>query len=105
MNLDIERRKQCSRLARSGATHCLHKGTPQPADALEQRIAEMMQAYDAQGNHRTGTAVDNASAEWLVRLARQAGADASLEPFSLSRVDPEACCLLTVDRRIHGVRF
>jgi hypothetical protein len=79
------------------------KEPPPPADALEQRIAEVMQAYDAQGNHRTGTAVDNASAEWLVRQARQAGADASLEPFSLSRVDPEACYLLTVDRRIDGV--
>ena len=38
------------------------QGSP---DALEQRIAEVMQAYDAQGNHRTGTEVDNASAEWL----------------------------------------
>ena len=79
------------------------KEPPQAADALEQRIAEVMQAYDAQGNHRTGTAVDNASAEWLVRQARQAGADASLEPFSLSRVDPEACYLLTADRRIDSV--
>ena len=33
--------------------------------ALEQRIAEIISAYDAQGNHRTGTAVDEASAEWL----------------------------------------
>jgi len=32
---------------------------------LEQRIASSLQAYDFQGNHRTGTAVDNASAEWL----------------------------------------
>jgi hypothetical protein len=33
--------------------------------ALEQRIAEIISAYDAQGNHRTGTAVDEASGEWL----------------------------------------
>jgi len=34
-------------------------------DALEQRVASVIQAYDSQGNHRTGTEVDNASAEWL----------------------------------------
>jgi len=33
--------------------------------ALEQRVASVLQAFDAQGNHRTGTAVDTASAEWL----------------------------------------
>ncbi len=32
-------------------------------DGLEQRVAAVIQAYDAQGNHRTGTEVDNASAE------------------------------------------
>ncbi len=26
--------------------------------ALEQRVASLLQAFDAQGNHRTGTAVD-----------------------------------------------
>lgn len=35
--------------------------------ALEQRLADVIAAYDAQGNHRTETPVDNASAEWLVR--------------------------------------
>src|SRR5262245_11928451 len=64
-----------------------------PADALEQRIAGVLTAYDAQGNHRTGTEVDSASAEWLLRQARQAGAEASLEAFSLSRVDPQSCYL------------
>ena len=35
------------------------------SDMLELRLAELIEAYDAQGNHRTATAVDNASAEWL----------------------------------------
>ncbi len=72
-------------------------------DALEQRIAGVMQAYDAQGNHRTGTEVDNASAEWLARQVRQSGAAASLEPFTLSRIDPRSCYLRIGRRRIDSV--
>src|SRR5215831_14197319 len=56
-------------------------------DGLEQRVAAVLQAYDAQGNHRTGTEVDNSSAEWLVRQARHYGTEVSLEPFPLSRID------------------
>jgi hypothetical protein len=72
-------------------------------DALEQRIAGVMEAYDAQGNHRTGTEVDNASAEWLARQVRQSGAAASLEPFTLSRIDPQSCYLRIGSRRIDSV--
>ena len=39
--------------------------------ALEQRVASVLQGFDAQGNHRTATAVDNASAEWLTDQVRQ----------------------------------
>ena len=56
---------------------------------LEQRLADVIAAYDAQGNHRTGTPVDNASAEWLSRLVQQMGVEAELESFPLSRVDPQ----------------
>jgi hypothetical protein len=72
-------------------------------DPLEQRIAGVLQAYDAQGNHRTGTDVDNASAEWLAHQVRQSGAEASLEPFPLSRIDPQSCYLLIGGRRIDSV--
>ena len=70
---------------------------------LEQRLTDVIAAYDAQGNHRTGTAVDNASAEWLSRLVQQMGAEAELEPFPLSRVDPKSCYLRIADRRIEAV--
>ena len=53
-------------------------------DALEQRVAAVIQAYDAQGNHRTGTEVDYASAEWLAEQVRQLGA----EPSSLKALHP-----------------
>jgi hypothetical protein len=72
-------------------------------DALEQRIAAVIQAYDAQGNHRTGTEVDNASAEWLAEQVRQLGAEPSLEPFTLDRLDPQSCYLHVDGRRIDGV--
>ena len=73
------------------------------SDALEQRIADVIAAFDAQGNHRTGTPVDNASAEWLARQVQQLGAEPELEPFALSRVDPQSSYLRIADRRIDGV--
>ena len=72
-------------------------------DAVEQRVARVIQAYDAQGNHRTGTEVDNASAEWLASQVRQLGVKPSLEPFVLSRVDPQVAYVRIADRRIDGV--
>ena len=72
-------------------------------EALEQRVASVLQAYDAQGNHRTGTEIDTASARWLAGQARQYGAHVSLEPFPLSRVDPQSCYLRIGGRRIDSV--
>src|SRR5215472_3770029 len=72
-------------------------------ELLEQRVADVLQAYDAQGNHRTGTAVDDASAEWLAEQARRHGAKVSLESFPLNRVDPQSCYLRVGDRRIDSV--
>ena len=65
----------------------------------------MIAAYDAQGNHRTGTPVDNASAEWLAKQVQEMGAEAELEPFPFNRVDPKSCYLQIADRRIEGVPF
>jgi hypothetical protein len=71
--------------------------------ALEQRIADVLAAYDAQGNHRTGTSTDKASAEWLAKKVQQLGAAPELEGFALSRVDEQSCHLRIADRRIDGV--
>jgi hypothetical protein len=71
--------------------------------ALEQRVATVLQAFDAQGNHRTGTAADKASAEWLANQVRQLGIKASLEPFPLSRIDPQLAYVRIGNRRIDGV--
>ena len=73
------------------------------SNTLEQRVATVIQAYDAQGNHRTGTEVDRKSGEWLTEEVRQLGVESSLEPFALSRVDPQSCYLHIGNRRIDGV--
>src|SRR6267143_4720343 len=72
-------------------------------DTLEQRLAAVIQAYDAQGNHRTGTEVDTASAQWLAEEVRRLGVKSSLESFALNRVDPQSCYLRVGSRRIDGV--
>jgi hypothetical protein len=72
-------------------------------DGVEQRVAAVIQTYDAQGNHRTGTQVDEASAEWLANQVRKLGAEPSLESFPLNRVDPQLCYLRIGDRRLDGV--
>lgn len=75
----------------------------QVPDGLEARVAAVLQAYDAQGNHRTGTDVDARSAEWLANQVRCLGLRPTLEPFSLSRVDPQSAHLRVGDRRLDGV--
>lgn len=60
------------------------------------RIARIIEAYDRQGIHRTGTEVDRRSAEWLRDEARRAGAAVRLEPFYFERVDPGPC-LIEID--------
>jgi hypothetical protein len=70
---------------------------------IEQRVAAVVQAYDAQGNHRTGTEVDKISAEWLAREVRRRGVRPTLEPFTLNRVDSQLCYLRVGGRRVEGV--
>lgn len=79
------------------------KQSQDSSDTLEQRVATVIQAYDTQGNHRTGTEVDRVSAEWLASQVRQLGAESSLESFTLSRIDPQSCYLHIAGRRFDGV--
>src|SRR5215468_7448401 len=73
------------------------------SNTIEQRVAAVIQAYDAQGNHRTGTDVDRKSGEWLVEEVRRLGVNPSLDPFTRNRVDPLACYIRVGNRRIDGV--
>ena len=73
------------------------------ADGLQQRAAQLLQQYDQQGIHRTGTAVDLKSAHWLAAQVRGCGIQPTLESFPLSRVDPQACYLQIGTRRLTGL--
>ncbi|MGE3844990.1 MAG: hypothetical protein AB7I50_25780 [Vicinamibacterales bacterium] len=72
-------------------------------ELVARRVGNAIKEFEAQGFHRTGTAVDNASGDWLAEQVRQAGLSPSLEPFSLSRVDPITSTLLVGGRTIEGV--
>jgi hypothetical protein len=74
-----------------------------PVEALERRAADTIRGYSAEGNHRTATVVDRASADALLARARATGAAVSLEPFDLSRVDPAAAFLQIDGQRIEGL--
>jgi len=69
------------------------------------RILRIVGEYSDQGFHRTGTAVDRASAEWLAGEVRQTGLTAALDPFPFERVDPVTAVLHAGERRIEGLPF
>ncbi len=73
------------------------------ANAEAERITNVIREYEAQGFHRTATAVDNASGDWLAEQVRRSGIPATLEPFPVDRVDPMTCTLTVADRRIEGL--
>ena len=69
----------------------------------QRRIARVIGEYEAQGFHRTATAVDEESGRWLVDQVRQAGLPATLEPFPVKRVDLQTCACTIANRRIDGI--
>jgi hypothetical protein len=70
---------------------------------VQQRIGSLIRAYEAQGFHRTGTEVDEASGHWLANEVRQIGLEPTREEFSLSRVDVVAASLAVEGRTIEGL--
>lgn len=70
---------------------------------IEQRVARIIREFEEQGDHRTATAVDRASADWLSNQVRQAGLEPIQESFSTQRVNPVVGRLSSSDRRIEGL--
>ncbi|HEY3847467.1 MAG TPA: hypothetical protein VGL95_10170 [Acetobacteraceae bacterium] len=69
----------------------------------ERRAAAWLQAWDASGTHRTGTAGDAAGAAWLAQAAESLGAAVTIEEFALDRIDPVAAYLEVDGTRFDGV--
>jgi hypothetical protein len=74
-----------------------------PSSEIVARISRVIRDYDAQGIHRTATDVDDASAAWLAKEARAAGADAELVRFGLRRVDVRTCSVTIASKSIDGL--
>jgi hypothetical protein len=72
---------------------------------VQRRIGSVIRTYEAQGFHRTGTAVDQISGDWLADEVRRIGLEPMREEFSLSRVDPVDASLVVNDLRIEGLPF
>jgi hypothetical protein len=72
-------------------------------DSQPQRIAGVIEAFDRQGFHRTGTDVDHISGEWLEREAARRGADTTRETFPLQRFDLRAAYVEIGGRRLDGL--
>jgi hypothetical protein len=70
---------------------------------VQGRISRIIREYEEQGFHRTGTTVDQASADWLSGQVRQVGLVPTQESFPLSRIDPVTSVLIAGDRRIEGL--
>jgi len=74
-------------------------------DGREQRVARLLEAFDAQGLHRTATDVDDRSGRWLADVVRSGGAEARLDPFSIRRVDIRSAFVEAGGKRVDGVPF
>jgi hypothetical protein len=74
------------------------------SESRSARISRTIEQYDAQGDHRTGTAADRQSADWLLEQVREYGVAGALEPFVVNRLDPRAAFLQVGDEhRVEGV--
>ncbi|HLN25272.1 MAG TPA: hypothetical protein VN808_05175 [Stellaceae bacterium] len=69
----------------------------------ETRAANWLEAWDAQGVHRTGTEGDRAGADWLAGEAATLGAEVTVEELLFERVDPIEAYLDIGGKRIEGV--
>ena len=63
------------------------------------RISQIIEEYDSQGFHRTGTDTDRESANWLAKKVHNLGLETVHEKFDLNRVIPISCNL-TIDNRV-----
>jgi hypothetical protein len=69
----------------------------------EARAAAWLQAWDAQGTHRTGTPGDRAGADWLAGEAAALGGAVTIEAFALDRLDPALACLEFAGELVTGI--
>ena len=65
-----------------------------------ERARGVIAEFDAQGWHRTGSAVDDLSGHWLREKIAAFVPEVALEPFALDRIEPDSCTLELEGKRI-----
>ena len=70
---------------------------------MQSRIAEIISEYAGQGIHRTGTNVDNQSADWLMQRIEMLDVAATDTAFDFQRLQPITTQLSLVGSTIPGV--
>ena len=73
------------------------------SQTIKDRIAGTIQAYDAQGIHRTGTDVDLESAQWLAASIEEVGLSPLFPQLVLDRIDILKAEIVVDDQRLDGV--
>jgi hypothetical protein len=86
-----------------GTEEAVSTETTAKEPSMEERVAEIIRLYDAQGIHRTGTPGDQACARWLAGEVRRLGVEASLEELPFEKIEVAECSLRIGERRIAGV--
>ena len=70
---------------------------------MMQRVADIIETYDRQGIHRTGSDTDTKSAGWLAGKISDLGLEPVLTGFPHLRVDPIRAEILIDSDTIHGI--
>lgn len=67
-----------------------------------QRISKIIEIYDSQGIHRTGTEEDMKNAQWLADEIKLLGLEPVMDGFTINRIDVKKSSLKIGDRKIEG---
>ncbi|MFX1521200.1 MAG: hypothetical protein ACFFCD_14905 [Promethearchaeota archaeon] len=70
---------------------------------LKERIIKIIKEYDDQGIHRTGTNVDNNSAQWLANEIEKLGLKPKLEGFQFKNIEIDEASLEINNNKIDGL--
>jgi len=70
-----------------------------------QRISDIIREYSQQGNHRTGSDIDLLNAYWMRDRLAAMGVAASLEPFSVDKIEVETARFIAPGFELEGVPF
>jgi len=72
-------------------------------EAQKHRISKIIQTYDNQGIHRTGTDGDINNTQWLADEIKSLGLEPIMDGFNINRLDIKEASLKIEERKINGI--